>query len=63
MKANTRNIMESKWDVDYMRMYWRPQRLHSKHTSHSYNRKFKNKWRKEIKRQFDEELKDIDKDE
>ena len=55
--------MESKWDVDYMRMYWRPQRLHSKHTSHSYNRKFKNKWRKEIKRQFDEELKDIDKDE
>ena len=56
MKANTKKIMNSNWDIDYMRMYWRPQRLHSKHTSHSYDRKFKNKWRNEIKRQAEQEL-------
>lgn len=58
MKANTKKIMKSHWDIDYMRMYWRPQRLHSKHTSHAYDRRFKNKWRNEIKRQSEQELND-----
>ena len=63
MKANTKKIMKSNYDSDDMSMSWRPeQHINSKHTRHSYNRKFKKKWRDEIKRQAEEEIKDSEQD-
>ncbi len=56
MKANTRKIMQSNWLIDYSRLYWRPQHHKSKHTKRRYDRMFKNRWRKEIKRQAKQEL-------
>ena len=51
--------MQSHWLLDYMSLYWRPQRLKSKHTKHRYDRMFKNRWRNEIKRQAEQELNEI----
>lgn len=60
MKANAKTIMKSQWDIDYMRMSYRPfQRLKSKHTRHAYDKMLKNKWRKEIVRQFKSEISEI----
>ena len=60
MKANAKIIMKSHWDIDYMRMSCRPfQRLKSKHTRYAYDKKLKNKWRREIARQFKLEISEI----
>ena len=70
MKANTKNIMKSKWESENMNIAWRidgcnscmpsGKCLTSKNSRRSYRRMLKNKWRREITRQFMEEIKDYD---
>ena len=70
MKLNTKNIMKSKWEAENMSTAWRTDGcscscfpsgkcLNSKNSRHTYNRMLKNKWRKELYRQFKEEINDI----
>ena len=58
MKANTLNIMKSHYDIDFMSMFWGMGHLKSKNTRRGYNKMLKNKWKKEIARQANEELND-----
>ena len=68
MKANTRNIMQSKWEIDNMNMCSKrypfgipaDKHLNSKNSRRTYNRFLKNKWRREIKRQYNEEISELD---
>ena len=70
MKANTKNIMKSKREYENMNIAWRidgcnscmpsGKWLTSKNSRRSYRRMLKNKWRKEIKRQFNEEIEEVD---
>ena len=69
MKANTKNIMKSKFESDNMNIAWKSSHgcrcfagmpsgkcLNSKNSRKTYRRMLKNKWRKEINRQFNEEI-------
>lgn len=66
MKANTKNIMKSKWESEDMMGAWKfdgsnscfpsGKCFNSKNSRRAYRRKLKNKWRKEISRQFNEEI-------
>lgn len=69
MKANTKNIMKSKWESENMMRAWKfdggsscfpsGKCLNSKNSRRAYRRMLKNKWRKEISRQFNEEINEI----
>ena len=70
MKANTKNIMKSKWESENMMTAWRTDGcscscfpsgkcLNSKNSRRTYKRMLKNKWRKEINRQFNEEINEL----
>lgn len=72
MKANTKNIMKSKFESDNMNIGWRiscgckilfgmpvGKHLNSENSRRAYNRMLKNKWRKEINRQFNEEMEEV----
>ena len=67
MKLNTKNIMKSSWNSQNMNINWkskdgnssgmRPNHpLRSKHSRHTMARQMKSKWRKELKKQFNEEV-------
>lgn len=72
MKANTRKIMESHYDSDDMNLCSQTQsgplysgmpydkHLKSKHSRRAVNRRLKNKWRKEVKKQAEEEIKETE---
>ena len=70
MKCNTKNVMKSKWESENMMTAWRTDGasfscfpsgkcLNSKNSRRAYNRMLKNKWRREINRQFKEEVNEI----
>lgn len=72
MKANTKNIMKSKFESDNMNIGWKSSYgckilfgmpvgkcFNSKNSRRAYRRMLKNKWRREINRQFNEEIKEI----
>ena len=69
MKANTKNIMKSKWESEDMMGAWKfdgcnscfpkGKCLNSKNSRRAYRRMLKNKWRKEINRQFNEEIDEL----
>ena len=70
MKVNTKNIMKSGWEAENMNTAWRidgctyscfpsGKCLNSKNSRRAYNRMLKNKWRKELHRQFNEEINSI----
>ena len=72
MKANTKNIMKSKFESDNMNIGWRAscgckilfgmpvgKHLNSENSRRAYRRMLKNKWRKEISRQFNEEISEL----
>lgn len=69
MKANTKNIMKSKWESEDMMGAWKfddsnscfpsGKCLNSKNSRRAYRRMLKNKWRKEISRQFNEEINEL----
>lgn len=72
MKANIKNIMKSKFESDNMNIGWRlchgckvlfgmsvGKCLNSKNSRRAYRRMLKNKWRKEIGRQFNEEINEL----
>lgn len=72
MKANARKIMESHYDSDEMNLCSQTQRgplysgmphdrhLKSEHSRRAVNRRLKNKWRREIKKQAEEEIKETE---
>jgi hypothetical protein len=72
MKANVKNIMKSKFESDNMNIAWKiyyghryycgmpiGKCLNSKNSRRAYRRMLKNKWRREINRQFNEEIKEV----
>jgi len=69
MKANTKNIMKSKFESENMMRAWKfdggsscfpsGKCLNSKNSRRTYRRMLKNKWRKEINRQFNEEINEL----
>jgi hypothetical protein len=69
MKANTKNIMKSKFESENMMRAWKfdgcnscfpcGKCLNSKNSRRAYRRMLKNKWRKEISRQFNEEISEL----
>jgi hypothetical protein len=70
MKANTKNLMKSKWESENMMTAWKTDGrspacfpsgkcLNSKNSRRTYRRMLKNKWRKEINRQFNEEISEL----
>lgn len=62
MKANCTKIMKSHWMVDDMAIDWRSaQSQNNKHRNrrHRVQRMLKNKWRREINRQAEEEIREI----
>lgn len=71
MKANTRKIMESNYDSDDMNLSSQTQKgplysgmpydkhLKSKHSRRVLNRHLKNKWRKEIDKQAEDEMREL----
>lgn len=71
MKVNTKNAMKSLWECENMNTNWKykdgcsnsgmpsGKHLNSKNSRHAYNRQLKNKWRKEVKRQFNEEISEL----
>lgn len=67
MKINTKNAMKSMWECNNMNTNWKSKdescsgmpsgkHLKSKNSRHSYGRFLKNKWRKLINKQFNEEI-------
>lgn len=72
MKANTKNIMKSKFESDNMNIGWKSsygckirfgmpvgKHLNSENSRRTYRRMLKNKWRKEISKQFNEEISEV----
>ena len=72
MKVNTKNIMKSKFESDNMNIGYKSSRgckiffgmpigkhLNSENSRRAYRRMLKNKWRKEISRQFNEEINEL----
>lgn len=72
MKANTKNIMKSKFESDNMNIAWKSsygckrfsgmpvgKHLNSENSRRAYRRMLKNKWCKEISRQFNEEIREL----
>lgn len=70
MKVNTKNVMKSKWASEDMNTNWKLKDgsssgmevnhpLHSKNSRRTTNRVLKNKWRKEVKKQYNEEISEL----
>lgn len=72
MKVNTKNIMKSKFESDNMNIGWKSsygckilfgmpvgKHLNSENSRRAYRRMLKNKWSKEIRRQFNEEIEEV----
>jgi hypothetical protein len=72
MKCNTKNIMKSKFESDNMNIAWRSSYgcrcfsgmpsgkcLNSKNSKRVYHKMLKNKWRREVNRQFNEEINEL----
>lgn len=70
MKVNTKNLMKSDWDADNMNTAWKidgclnscfpsGKHLRSRNSRRAFNRMLKNKWRREVNRQFKEEIQSV----
>jgi hypothetical protein len=71
MKLNTKNVMKSTWMVEDMNINWRSKdgavnngmprgkRLKSKNSRRAFNHALKRRWKRQLRKQFNQEISEI----